>query len=348
VAGPTNRFDPDDTTRIGAALNSYLRKGPGIGLTASIRRLGGGLDTYVYEFEVAGDGGATEWDGRLVLRVYPDMAQAEKARREEAVQRFACESGFPAPRPLLLETDGSAIGLPFMIMKRCAGRVMLDRFKNPVEIPRMLSAMAGMHVRLHRLPVQDCPLPAEGSLVDRLLAAVHEQVGKPMPDEIRSALSRLEANAGLVRDEERVLCHNDFHPLNILIDGEDLCLIDWPDADIGDRHCDIARTTALFWLAPPLARSVVERLALRALRRRLISGYLNRYRRELPVDAERLRYWQALHALRAWVQVEALRSGSAPLGARGGAVDELPKGLVPALKRYVEERIRNLDTPLLR
>jgi aminoglycoside phosphotransferase (APT) family kinase protein len=191
------------------------------------------------------------------------------------------------------------------------------------------------------LPVHDFPTPDDRPLVDRLLSNARDELPLDAAAEMRAALSWLESNAGVVRQEVGVLCHNDFHPLNDHLSREGkACLIDWSDADIGDRHCDVGRTTALFWLAPPLARSPVERLVLRAFRRYFIAAYLGRYSREMEVETPRLQFWQTLHALRAWAQLDKLQStGKATLGARRGAAGEVPPGLVPALREYLRDRV---------
>ena len=114
------------------------------------------------------------WEQPLILRVYPAARQEAKARREASVQAFLVRAGYPAPRPLLVEGADNEFGLPFMIMERVQGRPMLDRFKNPLAIPGLLRRMAELQTRLHKLPVEGCPLPYEGPLVDRSLAEVSE------------------------------------------------------------------------------------------------------------------------------------------------------------------------------
>jgi aminoglycoside phosphotransferase (APT) family kinase protein len=47
-----------------------------------------------------------------------------------------------------------------------------------------------------------------------------------------------------MRDDDRV-CHGDFHPGNILIDGRKAVIIDWMNATRGNPLADVARTTIL-------------------------------------------------------------------------------------------------------
>jgi aminoglycoside phosphotransferase (APT) family kinase protein len=154
----------------------------------------------------------------------------------------------------------------------------------------------------------------------------------------------MESHADLVRDEEPALLHNDFHPLNIMLDGERMTLLDWPDAAVGDRHCDVARTLALFWLAAPLERSFIGRTVLGLLRRYIVPLYVREYRSHLALDDVRLRYWEALHAFKAWAQIAVLHhEGEAALGARAGVAAEIPPTMIRALESYVRTRIAALS-----
>jgi aminoglycoside phosphotransferase (APT) family kinase protein len=335
-------FDPADTADIRARVDAYLARRFGrAALVSDPQRIGNGLDTYIYSLNVDGEGAPHDWRQPLVLRVYPAVDQHEKAGREYAVQRFAVSGGFPAPLPVAVEEAGAALTLPFMIMQRVPGVPLLERMKNPLRLRGAISAMARLHVRLHRLPVSGCPLPADGSLVDRQLRDVRAQIERFSLGGLEREYRWLEANRGTVIPEEMSVLHNDFHPLNIMVAGDEMSVLDWSDAAVGDRHHDLARTLALFWLAPPLAPSSLERTLLGLLRRYIVPRYLAAYGAGLPVDRTRVRYWQALHAFRAWVQLLALKVDSASLGARQGAAQAVPPRFLESVQDYFHRRTRS-------
>ena len=336
-------FQPDDTRAIGAALVSFLSGRFGAGtLTEGPDRITGGRDTYVYSFRMGSAAAPDEWRGPLILRIYPTDREGPKAEREAAAQRFVSERGFSAPRPLIVEAGAVPFGLPFMVMERAPGSPMLDRFKNPLAIPRMLTLLADTQAGLHSLPCHDWPLREEGPLVKRFLPPVVRLVETHALEDLQPAARWFHEHQGLVESEEPAFCHGDFHPLNVLIDGRDqVTVIDWSDAGPGDRHSDVARTMAVFWLAPPLCRSALERTVLGLLRRYVVPAYLRRYERHFSLDERRLRYWQAFHALRAWVQIETVKvAGEDAIGAAPGSFEGIPPTLTLALKSYVEQRLR--------
>jgi aminoglycoside phosphotransferase (APT) family kinase protein len=107
-----------------------------------------------------------------------------------------------------------------------------------------------------------------------------------------------------------VVCHGDFHPLNVMVDGERASVIDWTDAGLGPREADVSRTLLLFHIAAIAAGSAVERVALRVAGPRLAGRYRRAYETGAPLDPRRLRAWEALHALHGWSQVRMLHDGA--------------------------------------
>jgi hypothetical protein len=91
----------------------------------------------------------------------------------------------------------------------------------------------------------------------------------------------------------------------------------------------------LLWFAQIAATSMVERLVLRAARGHMRRRYLAAYERHRPVDAVRLRYWEAASAFNAWLQLVELeaRGANAP-EAQLEMVQRLPDGMLDEVRRY--------------
>lgn len=47
--------------------------------------------------------------------------------------------------------------------------------------------------------------------------------------------------------EEETLCHMDYHPLNVMYEGDDIRIIDWIGAGVGKPIWDYARTYVIFY-----------------------------------------------------------------------------------------------------
>lgn len=342
-------IDPSRPDCVGPALLEYLTGQLGVselGFAEPPEQISVGWETYIYALRLTGDGLDPAWARPLILRIYPGADQGPRAEQEAAVQRFAVERGYPAPHPLAVETTADALGRPFMIMERASGVAMLERMAgHPVAAFRFAALMADTHVALHRLPVEGCPLPSEGALVERCLAYFRQVIadcGLQLSDEAEEALNWLDARKGAVIPEDASFCHNDFHPLNIMVDEDRrITVVDWPGAALGDRHHDIASTLVLLRTAPVEASNLVERLMVRFGRGLFVWLYLRRYRQQLSIDPERLRYWEALRAFEWWVMVTAIQSPSpAAVGVKPDTAQRIPAGHLALLRSYFWQRAR--------
>ncbi|MEX2245181.1 MAG: phosphotransferase [Dehalococcoidia bacterium] len=331
------QIDPAEAEQVAATLLRYLRATAGghdVSYSERPQLLADGTDTFVYGFRIEGMEAGPPWAAPLVVRVFRRGEDAGRAEREASVQRFAADRGYRTPAVLAFEREGAGLGLPFAIMGRAPGVHLLKRFEqNPLRVLRLVRTMAEAHAALHRLPVEGCPVEADGPLVERRLAALAGWMEQHELSEPRGAYDWLVAHKGAVADEERRLCHNDFHPLNIIV-GDDggWVVIDWSRAEVGDRLHDVARTHVVMSLAQGGGRNLGER-ALLQISRFVAGRYLAAYGRLLPVDRHRLRYWQALLTFQSWVETAPMmEKGAEAVGARAGAASGYRRDIVAKIK----------------
>ncbi len=320
---PVAPVDPARSDEVSAALAEYLRaqlSDSDASFTQAPELLADGTDTFVYGFGMCAERADSPWSSPLVLRVFKSRKDAPRAAREAAVQRFAAERGYSTPTILAFERDGANLGLPFVIMRRAAGVTLLKRFEqNPLRVFTLVRTMAETHAALHRLPVAGCPIPTEAYLVHDRLRELASGLDKYDLPEARSAHVWLSEHQAAVIPEERSLCHNDFHPLNVVVDDAGgAMVIDWSRAELGDRLHDVARSYVVMSLAQGGGRNLTERALL--LGSRFVAGrYLAAYRRLLPFDERRFRFWQALLTLQSWVETAPMMAlGAEAVGARAG------------------------------
>ena len=110
-----------------------------------------------------------------------------------------------------------------------------------------------------------------------------------------------------LRSDERgggphVVCHGGFQLSAVRLDPGDpagALVANWSNARLAEREYDVAQTLLTFWSLPYLAAGRARRRALRAVRDALIEGYRSAYESCSPLDPDRMRYWEAFHAL-AW------------------------------------------------
>lgn len=339
-------IDARDLTQVTAALDAWVqRRAPGARIERAPAIIGRGFDTHIYAFGLS-DPGGTDLYGDLVLRLYGAPEHAAKARHEAAAQQFALSAGYPALAPLVVEDAAPEFGLPLMIMPLVAGGTMLERIAGrPWRAGGLLGEMAVLHARLHQLPTAGCPLADPAPHAVRQMHALRTRAAPVMATPgLDDALRWLDERMAMALPEERSFTHNDFHPLNLLSRPEGgFTVIDWSDATVGDRACDVARTVTLLSFAYIAAGSAIERFALRSARGFLRSRYLDRYKREYPLDPGRFAWWCAQQAATGWVQILELDHNRASGAAVTDAAAAIPQGMGEEGWKYVQARLREAE-----
>ena len=326
----------------GGALLAWLRAryGDAVELREPPSSRGEGFDSTIHLVHFTGDGLPSEWRRPLVMRIKSDAERAPEAEREATIQAWAVDQGYPAPRVLHVFGPDELLARPVQVMERLAGSLLSDAMlQAPWRTRRLVGAFAQLHARLHALPIEG--FPDDDDVLDRRLRLTRHMAAALDHDGLSRALARIEAAAPALRAAPAVACHGDFHPLNVLVAGGQLSVIDWTDAGLGDHHADVARTVALFQLAAIAAGSPVERRVLGVLGPRLARRYLRAYRIHAPVDDRRLAAWTPVHLLHGWAQALGLREGAFD-GRAPGQADRLPPGFVDLLEHKLQAALATL------
>src|SRR5262249_7807916 len=292
----------------------------------------------------------------MVLRFYQAAQGEQKGAREYLTMDRLSTAGFCVPHPYAFEADPDPLNAPFMIMEKAAGGPLLN-IRNFPQAFRTFSLGFFQFVRslvkLHRLNpaanrLRDIPhtreiegIPLGTPLLDRMLAIIADRIEKgPLPG-LRDAMRRLAARAGQFRVAEPSLLHMDYHPMNVLVSGIRVTgVIDWVNADVGDRHLDAAMTTAM------LSSHALEHPSWmrdntigNSLRGSFTGMFVALYHAMARLDFERLRYCQALGALYRLSTMGMMQTrGPETVGYRPNAVNELTPAMVRLLVRFVERK----------
>ena len=222
-------------------------------------------------------------------------------------------------------------------MELAPGTTMLAAVTaRPWQAMRLVDRLAGLARQLHALPVDGFPPSVRAErLVDQRLGLPRRVVAELEVPALAGALGHAEASADAAMTGQGVVCHGDFHPLNVVVDGTSAVVIDWTDAGLGPREADVARTLLLFHVAAIAADGAVERAALRIAGPLLARRYRRTYEAGSALDPELLRRWELLHAVHGWAQVEMLRAGGFD-GASSASPDAVPDDVLRFLQGRVE------------
>jgi len=314
-----------ESAEVSAAVRRWLT-GQGYGAVtdgAPPERLTGGADFWVYGLRFAGPGLPQRWLAALVARVPAAAGRYDMLRRESAVQSWVAAQGYPAPEVLTVLAPGEALPWPVQVMARVPGVPLIAASGRPWGIPELMVQLGVAQAELHRLgspPTDAHP----GEVPGKWLWLAQRLAESGDAGELAASLRKIELVRGRLEVADPVVCHGDFHPLNVLAapGGSALHVIDWTNAGVGDRHGDISWTLLWFEIAAFAAPRPAARVLMRVLRRRLARAYLNGYRRVLPVDRERVRLWRPVSLLVIWSAAEASQRGFF------GSEPRLPAGLI--------------------
>lgn len=290
------------TPDVGVELLAHMRAATNsdVAFETPPEQIVGGFDTTIFSFQLAG--APPPFDVPLILRLYRREREEGQARFEAAVQSAVAAQGFEAPPILSFGGAGDGFGQPFAIMPRLPGRTMLDAMFSH-RLFSVARLMGGAHARLHELdvgrfaadvrvssPLHEDPQPM------RDLEFMEPYLDRLELDGLRPGFEWLRAHAP-VAELLSVVCHGDFHPLNILVQGGRLSgVIDWTNARIAPAEYDVGATVALFSHGPVALPGFLQG-PVNFLRRRAAASYLREYSKRRPLDPEATRYFEALRSM---------------------------------------------------
>ncbi|GAA2228245.1 aminoglycoside phosphotransferase family protein [Promicromonospora sukumoe] len=183
-------------------------------------------------------------------------------------------------------------GRPGLVLERLAGADMLDVLRRrPWQVRALARTLAETHLAVHEVLG-----PADLPDVRQVLAA--RIGGATLSRELRGFALRL--LDGLPSGDR--LCHGDYHPGNVMVGGDRVSVIDWPNAARGVPEADHARAILLLQWADPLSAvprggpGLAKRGLIAAGRSMLTRGYALTYADGAPGELRDLESWLVVHA----------------------------------------------------
>lgn len=270
------------------------------------------------------------WDGRtrhLIARRDPVGSVLDTDRAvETAVLRALERTDVPSPRLLWVDLDGERCERPCLIMDLVPGRCdsfALDADRPVEERVELAHTIYDELARIHMLDwaalglgdaMADPGSRAAIAALDHWSSELHRVQLGPEP-EMAYVASWLRANAP-TNDVVR-LVHGDFKPGNLLLlDDRVSAVLDWETAHLGDPHEDLG------WVTNPL-RAGEHRIADVWQPADLLDRWASTT--GLPVDPEKVRWWQVLANFKLAVIV--LTGAHAFVDGRLDRVHQSPVGI---------------------
>jgi len=223
------------------------------------------------------------WGEGKILRLMRGSDDFERARmeRDMLVLRGAREHGLRVPE--VFET-AELMGRPGIVMERIDGTDLLTLIgRQPWKVWWVAGIGGRAHARMHQVVAP----PEVESTRDRITRHLTQspQVPKAVAEAALKALAELP-------DGDK-LSHGDFHPANILMDGDEPVIIDWSNVSRGDPAADVARSLVILESGePPPGTPLPLRVMTLFGRRLMTSAYIRAYRRVAPLNMDLVWRWK--------------------------------------------------------
>lgn len=168
-----------------------------------------------------------------IVKVFKDYLPETESTYEAAKQKIAYNLGLPVPKIL----DVTKInGKQAIIMEHIEGRTLGELFlENREQSEVYLRLSIDLQQRIHSVKADG--LEPMKSKLRRQIESAHRL------DEKQKSMLLQKLNSFTY---ENTLCHGDFHLFNVILTDENMIVIDWVDASVGDIRADVCRSYILY------------------------------------------------------------------------------------------------------
>ncbi len=225
------------------------------------------------------------WGEGRILKLWHSGYSRQAAQHEALVGRTIYQLGIPSPEVIELVQLEERYGIVYSHVPGVALKTWLLAVRQRLDTAARW--LGRLHAQIHN-HTADSTLPSHRHRTRDRIMSVSEL---SIPDRERLVLI-LDA----LPDGDQV-CHGDFHPDNVLIEGSHAIVIDWSDASAGPPEADVTRTLLLVEGADvPLK-----------LRKAFNKVYIEEYQRHRTLDtALTTRWYPILAAARLAENLERL------------------------------------------
>jgi aminoglycoside phosphotransferase (APT) family kinase protein len=209
-------------------------------------------------------------NGDVAVKHFYKNTPIEIVEKEAKNQTFAHSVGLPAPAVHnVRKLDDGTIALE---MTYVSGKLLMHFGMNKDEMRKVFNTLVKLQREVHSVSAAELPRMTEG-----FIRRIHHHsinLNAKTKEQLLVLLTNLDNSCVN-------LCHGDFHPLNVIVDGQRHWIIDWTDAGAGSPLIDVCR---VYLLARCLISSSVAEM------------YLQCYCNEAKVSQEDVLAWLPIWA----------------------------------------------------
>ena len=172
-------------------------------------------------------------DKNVAIKLYKNSVLTV-VEEEAKLQSYAMKAGLPVPTVFgVKKIDDTQVAFE---MEYVDGEPLLHEKMDQDECLKKIRSLVELQCEVHSKNASEFPKQR-----DRLTWKItqNKYIDEEIKDQLLTLLEELDTDMNQ-------LCHGDFHPLNILFDGNKHWIIDWVDATRGNPLADACRTYIIF------------------------------------------------------------------------------------------------------
>ena len=170
-----------------------------------------------------------------VVKLFKEYLPNTESLYEAQKQKYAYSRGLHVPKVFeVTDIHGRQAIIMEYVEGESVGELLLNNL-NKAE--QYIGLCVNEQKKIHDISVNTDEMESMRERLERQIKSVHNLDEKQKGN----ILKKLDS----IKFEPR-LCHGDFHPYNLILSNDNVKIIDWVDASLGDIRADVFRTYLLY------------------------------------------------------------------------------------------------------
>ncbi len=234
-----------------------------------------------FEYKLICQGNTAEiflYDETKILKLFRKDFPLEIITTEFAVSKQISSELEFVPKTFQLVEYKNRYGI---LYEKISGKDMIaEMFRKPYKVGAYSKSLASIHAKIHG-STTNLNLDIKNKLLNNINATT--ELSNSEKEKIASYTKTL--------PDGKALCHFDFHPGNVMINGNKFYVIDWMTACNGNVASDVARTYLLLRYGELLYANFFVKLVAHIVEKYIGKVYLREYKKLTGIADAEIKKW---------------------------------------------------------
>jgi uncharacterized protein (TIGR02172 family) len=214
-----------------------------------------------------------------ILKLYIENYDEKSILNEFEISKFVFKKELPVPQPFEIVSDNNRKGIIFQYIK---GNTMLKKFsEEPLKIQKNARIFAKIQKSINEIS-------AENISQHKIFLEKNIINNKSLENNLKEKILKHLYNL----NDDKKLCHGDYHPDNLIVSDKQIFVIDWLNSVSGNPASDVARTTLLIKFGSlPEGTSKISGFIINKIRNIFYNTYIKEYLNNSLITKSDINKW---------------------------------------------------------